>query len=107
MLSLQFSRKVGFEAVSSEFFVFTNRPWQCEESCLQESLVSEGQLRSAALRCAAQVLMAWQDPNKVPIKAFYEGVTNASQLQFPAVALYCGTQQLRRMIGLGRVHFRS
>ena len=24
-----------------------------------------------------QVLMAWQDPNKVPIKAFYEGVTNA------------------------------
>ena len=21
--------------------------------------------------------MAWQDPNKVPIKAFYEGVTNA------------------------------
>lgn len=24
-----------------------------------------------------QVMMAWQDPNKVPIKAFYEGVTNA------------------------------
>ena len=28
-------------------------------------------------RCSTgEVLMAWQDPNKVPIKAFYEGVTN-------------------------------
>ncbi|CAJ1393893.1 unnamed protein product [Effrenium voratum] len=27
-----------------------------------------------------QVLMAWQDPNKVPIKAFYEGVTNVNYM---------------------------
>jgi len=27
-----------------------------------------------------EVLMAWQDPNKVPIKAFYEGVTNVNYM---------------------------
>eukprot|EP00930_Biecheleria_cincta_P035012 TRINITY_DN24122_c0_g1_i1.p1 TRINITY_DN24122_c0_g1~~TRINITY_DN24122_c0_g1_i1.p1 ORF type:complete len:1374 (-),score=210.11 TRINITY_DN24122_c0_g1_i1:86-4207(-) len=27
-----------------------------------------------------QVLMAWQDPNKVPVKAFYEGVTNVNYM---------------------------
>eukprot|EP00440_Ansanella_granifera_P075129 gb/GFBE01081535.1/.p1 GENE.gb/GFBE01081535.1/~~gb/GFBE01081535.1/.p1 ORF type:complete len:1342 (+),score=336.29 gb/GFBE01081535.1/:1-4026(+) len=27
-----------------------------------------------------QILMAWQDPNKVPIKAFFEGVTNVNYM---------------------------
>jgi len=27
-----------------------------------------------------QILMAWQDPNKVPVKAFYEGMTNVNYM---------------------------